>query len=171
MVRDRTIVLVTHRTELCLERAKQVVEISEGKARILQAVKAKSNELHGHMRLSPTLGLSLYATEPQKTTDLSAQRFLEEEPRAHGGVGLSVYWTYVRAGKYKWWALLLSILAVYRLVAVGQTWFLKQWGEVSKSHTRLLTYSPFCSACSLLVLINTSIARITSVNLSTNSLA
>ena len=138
MVRDRTVVLVTHRTELCLERAKQVVELSEGRSRILQATKTKSTNIHGHTRLSPSLGFSSYVTETQNTTDLSAQRFLEEEHRAHGSVLLSVYWTYVRAGKYKWWALLLCILAVYRLVAVGETWFLKQWGEVSKSHTRLL---------------------------------
>lgn len=140
MVRDRTVVLVTHRTEICLERAKQVVELSEGRSRIIQATKTKSDKIHDHTRLIPSLGFSSYMSETQDTTstDCSAQRFLEEEHRAHGSVLLSVYWTYIRAGKYKWWTLLLCILAVYRLVAVGETWFLKQWGEVSKSQTRRL---------------------------------
>ena len=39
------------------------------------------------------------------------------------------YWEYVKAGKIKWWAVLISILVLYRLVTVAETWFLKIWGE------------------------------------------
>lgn len=67
---------------------------------------------------------------------------MEEEHRAEGGVQKSMYWAYVRAGKIKWWAVLVCIMSIYRLVAVGETWFLKQWGEAYKVSTDIAS-NPF----------------------------
>ena len=68
---------------------------------------------------------------------------MEDEHRAHGGVMASVYWEYIKAGKLKWWFILIVILALYRLVEVGETWFLKQWGEAYSSPEEQINSNPF----------------------------
>jgi ABC-type multidrug transport system fused ATPase/permease subunit len=57
------------------------------------------------------------------------EKFMEEEHRAHGGVKASVYWEYIKAGKLRWWLILICALALFRLIDIGETWFLKEWGE------------------------------------------
>lgn len=56
-------------------------------------------------------------------------KFIEEEHRAHGGVKASVYWEYIKAGKLKWWAILVILMVLGRVITIGQTYFLKEWGE------------------------------------------
>ena len=41
----------------------------------------------------------------------------------------SVYWEYVKAGKLLFWAMLIPLLAIYRILAIGESWFLKSWAE------------------------------------------
>ena len=122
---------------MCLDLAKQVVEISEGRARILQREScSETNDLR-----SPCKDVSCEST----ITDLSKappiRKFIEDEHRAAGGIRFSMYWQYILAGKKKYWSLLVCIMGVWRLVGVGQTWFLKQWSE-SYTTTRT-TSSPF----------------------------
>ena len=71
-------------------------------------------------------------------------RFIEDEHRASGGVQASVYWEYIKAGGLLWWSILLPIFAVYRVIAVGQAWFLKTWGEAynTKSSSHAFMQSP-----------------------------
>lgn len=129
LLEGRTVVLVTHRTELCHAIARQLVEISEGRARVLDNVECTDSSMLSRVESS---GSSNSRTgkghEVQEASEVP-DNFIEEEHRAHGGVKVAVYWEYVKAGKIKWWALLISILALYRLVTVGETWFLKSWGE------------------------------------------
>ena len=54
---------------------------------------------------------------------------MEEEHRVHGGVKYKIYWDYIKAGKFKYWAVLLFLLTAARLADVGQSYFLKEWGE------------------------------------------
>ena len=123
----RTVILVTHRTDLCHGIARQLVEISEGRARVLDGA-----ELTGSSNLSrieSSDSANRKNGKDDEAQETMPDKFIEEEHRAHGGVKAAVYWQYVKAGKIKWWAVLISILALYRLATVGETWFLKMWGE------------------------------------------
>ena len=128
LMEERTIILVTHRHELCHHLADQVIEIDEGKVRVVD---------------KETNHPSSLGTEPAKKQDHNAEaqageeedplitpdKFIEDEHRAHGGVQALVYWEYIKAGGLKWWFLLICGLAIYRTVSVGRSWFLKSWGE------------------------------------------
>ena len=129
LLKGRTTILVTHRTEICHGIAQQVIEISEGRARVVDSV-----ALTGSSKLSKVESFDSASSRNgggDEAQELAAvpDTFMEKEHRAHGGVKAAVYWEYIKAGKIKWWAILVSILALYRLVTVGETWFLKMWGE------------------------------------------
>lgn len=126
-MKGRTVILATHRTELCSKLAQQVIQISHGKAKILDPT-SQATESDGQDRLYKV------PSRPDAAEEAALQaavpdKFMEEEHRAHGGVKLAVYWEYIKAGKLRWWAVLIIVMVSHRLVAIGETWFIKQWGE------------------------------------------
>lgn len=129
LLKGRTTILVTHRTELCLGMAKQAVQIADGNAILLDPETIPFEELH------PVKSGDEASDETQQAKDLATlpEKFIEDEHRAHGGVLFKVYWEYVKAGKLKWWFALICALAVFRTIEIGETWFLKQWGEAYDS--------------------------------------
>jgi ABC-type multidrug transport system fused ATPase/permease subunit len=132
LMQNRTIVLVTHRTALVRDIADQIVEIDEGRAIVHS--KAAISASTKRERSGPLSSFTDSETETEETNaeeEATAvpDKFIEEEHRAEWGVKARVYWNYIRAGKYRWWAILVLVLAIYRLMAVGQSWFLKEWGE------------------------------------------
>lgn len=127
LLEGRTVVLVTHRTELCHGIARQLVEISEGRASVLDSVECTDSSLLS--RIESSASDNSGSGKRDEVQEARPDKFIEEEHRAHGGIKAAVYWEYVKAGKIKWWAFLIFILALYRLVTVGETWFLKRWGE------------------------------------------
>ena len=144
LLRDRKVVLVTHRIELCRGIAQQLVEISGGRAHVLDEVAMRSSML-GRTTSSESAKSGNGKGDEAQKVGVAPDKFMEEEHRAHGGVKAAVYWEYVKAGKIKWWVVLISILALHRLVTVGETWFLKIWGEAfdtSESQSRVRLPSP-----------------------------
>ncbi|KAF2453467.1 ABC transporter, partial [Lineolata rhizophorae] len=129
LMQDRTICLVTHRTELCFGIADQVIEVTERTTHVLDVSKLKSDKS----------ALERVTSEPQDEMDAKAleeqndaavpEKFIEEEHRATGGVMASVYWQYIKAGKLTWWIILIAIFAIFRLNRIANYWFLKKWGE------------------------------------------
>ncbi|KAF8849022.1 ABC transporter-like protein [Acephala macrosclerotiorum] len=140
LVKDRTTILVTHRTELCLGMAKQAVQIDNGRATLLDPDTIPFEELH---RVKSSDSANEDGEEHEKQNETAPDKFLEDEFRAHGGVQASVYWEYIKAGKLKWWFVLICVLALYRLIEVGETWFLKQWGEAYGSPVKEESSGPF----------------------------
>ena len=128
LTEDRTIVLVTHRIALCKDLAKQLVEIREGTAHVLDQGALSTSDL---MRVSSSEPEDHSKEDQQEDVEelTEAENFMEDEKRAHGGVKAAVYWEYIKAGKLKWWAVLIVIVLLDRMVGVGETWFLKSWGE------------------------------------------
>ncbi|KAL2074658.1 hypothetical protein VTL71DRAFT_8437 [Oculimacula yallundae] len=126
LLEGRTTILVTHRTELCLGMATQAIQITNGRSVILDPQTIPFEE-------QSKLKSSDSANESQETEEQNQaavpDKFIEDEYRAHGGVQAAVYWEYVKAGKLTSWFILLGILIIGRAIKVGQTWFLKQWGE------------------------------------------
>jgi len=138
LLAGRTTILVTHRTELCIKLARQVVEIHDGYAKV-----------HDPTDIIPT---SLTGDRPQssdgqekddkQTLTAIPDKFIEDEHRAHGGVMFSVYWEYIKAGKLRWWFVLIGTLILHRLVFISNTWFLKSWGEAYDKSIELLKFNP-----------------------------
>ena len=128
LVRNRVVVLVTHRHELCHHLAKQVVEISDFGARVVSDGNLGNDPtFHDSTKSVPDSGYQ--PNEGGKGPDEVPDKFMEDEFRAHGGVNASVYWEYIKAGKPKWWFVLICVQVAFRLASVARTWFLKSWGE------------------------------------------
>ncbi|KAL8818729.1 MAG: hypothetical protein Q9223_002701 [Gallowayella weberi] len=128
LTEGRITVLVTHRTALVRDVAQQVIEVSDGCVRIVDKETLPTNDSP-----KPT---SSEPTEEQKQDEKDAldetavpDKFIEDEKRVHGGVKVAVYWEYIKAGMLRWWAVLIFALILHRLVGLGETWFLKKWGE------------------------------------------
>ncbi|KAJ5769828.1 uncharacterized protein N7511_001879 [Penicillium nucicola] len=129
LLKDRTVVLVTHRTALVRQIADQIVDIRDGHATVYDKEALRADGIESSLQFSDSE--SDTETEPTADEETAAvpDKFIEDEHRAEGGVKARVYWNYIRAGKYRWWLALVLVLAIYRLLAVGQSWFLKGWGE------------------------------------------
>ena len=137
LMKDRTVVLVTHRTALVRQLADQIIDISERHATVYDknAIKLDGTESSSHF-FDHEDEVEAETTLEEETAAVP-DKFIEEEHRAEGGVKARVYWNYIKAGKYRWWLALVVILAIYRLMAVGQSWFLKGWGEAYEQTTVL----------------------------------
>lgn len=128
LLKDRTTVLITHRTELCHGLAKQWVELDKGKSTIHEPTPDEDNALK-----RTTTHESVDEEDRKKREEEQAaaipDKFIEDEHRAKGGVRMRVYWRYIRAGTLHWWAISIFIMASFRFIDVAQTWFVKAWGE------------------------------------------
>lgn len=127
-MREKTVVLVTHRTDLVIDVADQWVEIEHGRA---TASKLSASEYSALQRK-----LAAKAKDAPKEEELlqdkgvaTVDKFIEDEHRAHGGVRASVYWEYIKAGNLWLWGALILCITFHRLSGVAQSWFLKEWGE------------------------------------------
>jgi ABC-type multidrug transport system fused ATPase/permease subunit len=157
LMQNRTIVLVTHRTALVRDIADQIIEINQSRAIVHSKAALSASTRKDGLGLLLNLNDSETETEEANEDEEAAavpDKFFEEEHRAEWGVKARVYWNYIRAGKYRWWALLVLVLAIYRLMAVGQSWFLKEWGEAynreSLSHSDLSVWQSYSVDTSLI---------------------
>ncbi|KAJ6114370.1 hypothetical protein N7486_000148 [Penicillium sp. IBT 16267x] len=133
LMHRRTIVLVTHRVALVREIADQIIEIDDGRAAVHDKTSITNSVNKSATENTIPFQDSEIETEEEPNAEDHANavpdKFIEEEHRAEWGVKARVYWTYIKAGKYRWWIMLVLVLTIYRLINVGQSWFLKGWGE------------------------------------------
>ena len=129
LVGNRVTVLVTHRTELCHDIAKQWVALEHGKATI--HAPTKQDDTNALKRAQTNESLSEEEAKKREEDQAAAipEKFVEDEHRAEGGVKLKVYWRYIKAGTLRWWAISLVVMALFRTLDVAETWFIKAWGE------------------------------------------
>ncbi|KAL2753561.1 hypothetical protein ACRALDRAFT_2139965 [Sodiomyces alcalophilus JCM 7366] len=151
LMEGRTVVLVTHRVDLCLHLADQMVELEGGSACVLDSDEASREiaKFQQQLRLEGRDSASAVADDDQPTRPDDGQedktvpeKFVEEEHRRDGGVMLSVYWTYIKAGKLKWWAGLIVVFGLYRFGSLLSYWLLKAWGEAYQRDASVYAYSP-----------------------------
>ncbi|KAG4032984.1 hypothetical protein MFRU_005g00080 [Monilinia fructicola] len=127
LAKGRTIILVTHRTELCQGIAQQIIRMTNGTAEVFDPESIPRELLH---TANPSDSTAEEQQDDEDRTDTAMpEKFMEDEYREHGGIKASVYWEYIKAGKLSYWALLIVVLAAYRLLDIAETWFLKAWGE------------------------------------------
>ncbi|GAB7349257.1 hypothetical protein MBLNU459_g8410t2 [Dothideomycetes sp. NU459] len=140
LMKGRTIVLVTHRTDLCAGLADQLIEVSHGVVRIVEDQAETSNGLSSPLAESKPLNGNAEQMDKAQEEAAVPEDFMEEEHRAHGGVKAAVYWRYVKAGKLRWWFVLVFFAVVFRFFMVAETWFIKEWGEAyDEPQERLFT--------------------------------
>ncbi|KAF2275668.1 uncharacterized protein EI97DRAFT_420070 [Westerdykella ornata] len=128
LLKDRTTVLVTHRTELCHGLAKLWVELDKGRAIIHEPTEAEDTPLKRTDTHASTNEEDQKKGEDEQAAAVP-DKFIEDEHRAKGTVKLHIYWRYIKAGTLRWWAISVVVMALYRTFDVGQTWFIKAWGE------------------------------------------
>lgn len=138
LMKGRTVVLVTHRVDVVLGIAAQLIEVENGVATVM------NNDEPPAEFLQRTKS-AVSAEEPdqkvlkQRKAAAVPDKFIEDEHRAHGGVKASVYWEYIKAGKLRWWGLLVITLVLYRLIALSGAWLLKSWGEAYQTESHQQT--------------------------------
>ena len=130
LMKGRTVILVTHRVDLCVPLADQVIEIHEGRANRLDKTSFTTHE--GGLRSTspePTREEDEILKHDQDEANAVPEKFIEEEHRAKGGVVASVYWQYVKAGDLRLWFGLVLAIVLFRIARLSNFWFLKSWGE------------------------------------------
>ncbi|KAF2144322.1 uncharacterized protein K452DRAFT_267620, partial [Aplosporella prunicola CBS 121167] len=130
LMENRTVLLVTHRVDLCSHLADQMVEIRGGTAHLLDPSALPSEYLSSKDQEDADSNEPDSAeVQLEQEENAVPDKFIEDEHRAHGGVVASVYWQYIKAGKLKWWAIVILLFALFRLNRLMNYWFLKSWGE------------------------------------------
>lgn len=128
----RLVVLVTHRVHLVTRYADQVLDVVEGgRVNTIRQEELENSEELRHLAALATSHQDSADDEPVDPEEKTPipDKFIEEEYRAHGGVMTSVYWQYVKAGKLRWWCLLVISVVAFRVANVVYFWYLKEWGE------------------------------------------
>jgi ABC-type multidrug transport system fused ATPase/permease subunit len=144
-MKNKTIVLVTHRTSLVHHLASQFVEVLDGHINVSLENPFASNGIaeqqEHHLYSDNEEGKSQAKTTEN---DNVAKQFIQEEKKAQGGIKSKVFLTFINAGKY-WWMLLLVMMALTRVANVAQNWFFKAWGE-AYNDKKMLRYSKYFAA-------------------------
>ena len=137
LVDGRSLVLITHRTDLFKGLAVQTVEVDNGTVR----TSTGDTDDTGY-RLEHTVSTVSHLEEQAKKLQDAAipEKFEEEEHRAHGNVFAAVYWEYIKSSKFRWWFGMIIFATMMQALQVGQTWFIKEWSEAynrGKEHSIL----------------------------------
>ncbi|KAK3954304.1 hypothetical protein QBC32DRAFT_360348 [Pseudoneurospora amorphoporcata] len=145
----RLIVLVTHRVDIVKQHAYQVLDIVSGgqvKTFDRREIAEHEKELEAQAATAPQSSPSAESSTSQNPEASSSDeeemaavvgKFIQEEHRVHGGVMVTVYWQYVKAGKLSWWVTMVILCLLIRLTNLGYNWFLKEWGEQYRKSTEL----------------------------------
>lgn len=144
LMRDRTVILVTHHVGLCIKGSSYVVALKDGevaaagdpisvlKSGVLGEELARaSEETANEEEMAATEGPIPVVPKTVKAPKQSgAGKLTEEESRAEGSVTWSVYDTYIRSsGGYLYWVLILLIFCAAQGTVIGQDYWIKVWAS------------------------------------------
>ncbi|EXJ80606.1 ATPase [Capronia epimyces CBS 606.96] len=133
LMNGRTVVLVTHRIDLCQHVAAQFVEISHGTATL-----HRPDENLACSTPATVVETGKLASDDGRDPDVDEaaavpDKFVEDEHRVHGGVQWAVYWEYIKAGRLTGWFMVVLTAILCRITYVLESWFLKEWSEAYNS--------------------------------------
>ncbi|MBW0461807.1 hypothetical protein O181_001522 [Austropuccinia psidii MF-1] len=145
LLRDRTVVLVTHHLSLCRPAASLLIYIKAGRLDYIGPARDFNEDLcnvtealvqkegtESHSEASTVIGHSEFDNMPKRlhtTVETGDGRLIEEERRQEGQVSGSTYLNYLRAAGWGYWILILLLIIYARLTGVASQWILKLWGE------------------------------------------
>ncbi|KAL2019279.1 hypothetical protein VTK56DRAFT_9823 [Thermocarpiscus australiensis] len=132
----RLVIFTTHRVDIVTPYAYQVIEVVDGGwVKIFDREELENNEQELEHLVEISASAEPDAADeagPKETDEPVPDKFIEDERRIHGGVLVSVYWQYVKAGGLHWWAIMIGFFVLYRGFRVAYFWFLKEWAEQYK---------------------------------------
>lgn len=129
LMEKKTVILVTHRTDLVSHLANQVIAITDGSATVLSSDVLSENGFANGIDTKVPQSTEEEINANGKSGISTPDKFMDEEHRAEWGVQARVYWKYIKSGGLNWWAFLVVALAFHRSLSIAQSWFLKSWGE------------------------------------------
>ncbi|KAG6021029.1 hypothetical protein E4U40_005642 [Claviceps sp. LM458 group G5] len=134
LAEDRTIVMVTHRDDLVLRVADQVIDMDEGSARVLTEDEIV-NELEHPYHATPQHAAGEQGEPSAEGQDTENEvynlREAPEEPSETGSVSLSVYFSYLKAGGLTTWAFLGFFYGLSRYCSISRAQLLEAWGNAT----------------------------------------
>ena len=129
LIKGRTVILVTHRTDLCEPIADHVVDVSKGRASMRQHDAETLSRRNGHTSVNGAKESSLQKVNTKEMEEAVPSKFEEDEHRQQGDIKFRVYWEYLKAGNLFLWVVAVATMVLTRFVLVGVTWYLKELGE------------------------------------------
>ncbi|KAF4451327.1 hypothetical protein F53441_5671 [Fusarium austroafricanum] len=133
LAENRTIVLVTHRDDLVLRHADQVVDINDGYAHVLTPSELKQELDHPHLFNSgPTEEVQPHDTaNDQGSEELPNSKDIPEEVTETGSIPLNIYLRYMAAGGWHLWLALALFYGLSRYCEIARARLLEAWGHES----------------------------------------
>jgi ABC-type multidrug transport system fused ATPase/permease subunit len=147
LMRGRIVLFASHRTDLFRSYTSQVLEIGEGgtvttiernglrnwfKSHSRESSPAPQSSLMEEIPEEQAKGLLIEApptTDETSATMIEAKKITEEESRSDNSAMWSIYWRYIRAGKWYWWVAVIAFFIAFRGANTGYFWYLKVWSE------------------------------------------
>ncbi|POR33259.1 ATP-dependent bile acid permease [Tolypocladium paradoxum] len=130
LAKGRAIVMVTHRDDLVLRIADQVIDMDSGRATVLSGEQIKL-ELEQPIHTPAGHGASDEAelAHDAREEEVAGVKDAPEEPAETGSVPLSVYLSYMKAGGWYMWAFLAAFYGMSRYCDISRARLLEAWGN------------------------------------------
>ncbi|KAI8149775.1 P-loop containing nucleoside triphosphate hydrolase protein [Fennellomyces sp. T-0311] len=148
LLRERTVILVTHHVNLCIKGADYVVALKDGevtaagKPQDVIAAGVLGEEVTRYddeKNLAMTSTIAEVSETKQKNSTKSKDKggkLTNEEERAEGGVSWKVYAAYFYAsGGFPFWAAVIVLYGASQAAIVGQDIWIKVWSSASSENT------------------------------------
>jgi ABC-type multidrug transport system fused ATPase/permease subunit len=130
LMEGRSIVLITHRLNLVLHIATNLVAVSDGTVAFSSTeFGSKSGSTTDVENSDTEIADSDDSSENKAVEESAPTKFMDDEQRSKGRIPLNVFWIYLKAGQLRWWVVMIIALALTRVFNIGRSWFFKVWGE------------------------------------------
>ncbi|EWG44547.1 hypothetical protein FVEG_05573 [Fusarium verticillioides 7600] len=139
LAKTRTIVLVTHRDDLVLRHADQVIDINDGYAHVLTPTELKEELDHPHLSNSGPAEVQPHEMpNEQVSEELSNDKGLPEEVTETGAIPIGIYLRYMGAGGWHLWVFLSVFYGLSRYCDIARARLLEAWGHESANFETLI---------------------------------
>lgn len=132
LAQGRNIVLVTHRDDLVLKHANQVVDIKDGFAHVLTEEQLKEELEHPHHVNSVSTDVQPHETsQDHASEDIPGSKDIPEQVTETGAIPLTIYQKYMSAGGWHLWLSLALFYGLSRYCDIARARLLEAWGHES----------------------------------------
>ncbi|RGP78232.1 hypothetical protein FLONG3_3648 [Fusarium longipes] len=132
LAQGRNIVLVTHRDDLVLKHADQVVDIKDGFAHVLTQEQLKEELEHPHHVNSGSTDVQRHETsQDHASEDIPGSKDVPEQVTETGAIPLTIYQKYMSAGGWHLWLSLALFYGLSRYCDIARARLLEAWGHES----------------------------------------
>ncbi|CAG8562619.1 uncharacterized protein OCT59_007764 [Rhizophagus irregularis] len=156
LMKDRTLILVTHHVGLCLRGAHKVIVMKDGRvvgqgtpsevlSRGIVEITEEQNETN---KKSVAEEPDLSSLNLQKLSSKGDGKLIAEEEKAEGIVDWSVYKIYfIASGGFLFWIFLIFMFIITQSIQVGEDWWIREWTNAySLAHDQMYNVSSTLSS-------------------------